>query len=71
MQDPLPELDHVLIGGAEIAALTQAITAKGLSVSDLAFTAFSAAASFRDSDKRSGAAVEAVVPFTPGRVDTI
>ncbi len=54
-QDPLPDRDYALIGEAEIATLKQAITAKGLSVSDLAFAAFSAAASFRDSDKRGGA----------------
>ena len=54
-QDPLPDRDYALIGEAEIATLKQAITAKGLSVSDLAFAAFSAAAPFRDSDKRGGA----------------
>ena len=54
-QDPLPERDHELIGEAEIATLKQAIAATGLCVSDLAFAAFSAAAPYRDSDKRGGA----------------
>jgi catalase-peroxidase len=54
-QDPLPERDHELVGEADIVALKQAILATGLSVSDLVFTAFSAAATYRDSDKRGGA----------------
>ena len=54
-QDPLPERDYELVGEAELAALKQAIMTTGLSVSDLAFTAFSAAATYRDSDKRGGA----------------
>ena len=54
-QDPLPELNHVLVDGADITALKHAILATGLSVSDLVFTAFSAAATYRDSDKRGGA----------------
>jgi len=54
-QDPLPGRDYELVGEAEVAGLKQAIMATGLSVSDLAFTAFSAAATYRDSDKRGGA----------------
>ena len=54
-QDPLPERDYELVGEADIAALKQAIMDSGLSVSDLVFTAFSAAATYRDSDKRGGA----------------
>ncbi len=54
-QDPLPQADHAPVGEAEIAGLKQAVRATGLSVSDLAFTAFSAAATYRDSDKRGGA----------------
>jgi catalase-peroxidase len=54
-QDPLPDRDHELVSEADIAALKQTILATGLSVSDLAFTAFSAAATYRDSDKRGGA----------------
>jgi len=54
-QDPLPDRDYELVGEAEIAELKQLIMATGLSVSDLVFTAFSAAATYRDSDKRGGA----------------
>ena len=54
-QDPLPERKYELVGNAEVAALKQAILATGLSVSDLAFAAFSAASTYRDSDKRGGA----------------
>ena len=54
-QDPIPVRDHPLIDGAEIAQLKQQILDSGLSVSDLVFTAFSAAVTYRDSDKRGGA----------------
>ena len=54
-QDPLPERDHALVTEADVAALKDAIAATGLSASDLAFTAFSAAVPYRDSDKRGGA----------------
>ena len=54
-QDPLPERDYELVGDAEIAVLKQAIMATQLPVSDLAFTALSAAVTYRDSDKRGGA----------------
>jgi catalase-peroxidase len=54
-QDPLPNREFELVGEAEIAALKQAVMATGLSVSDLVFTAFSAATTYRDSDKRGGA----------------
>ncbi|MGJ7580472.1 catalase/peroxidase HPI [Variovorax sp. RHLX14] len=54
-QDPLPERNYELVGAAEIAELKQAVLAKGVSVSDLVFTAFSAASTYRDSDKRGGA----------------
>jgi catalase-peroxidase len=54
-QDPLPDRDYKIVGEAEIAELKALISATGISVSDLAFTAFSAAATYRDSDKRGGA----------------
>jgi catalase-peroxidase len=54
-QDPLPERDYELVGDTDVAVLKQAVMATGLSVSALAFTAFSAAATYRDSDKRGGA----------------
>ncbi len=54
-QDPIPPRDYDMIGVSEIAALKQSIMASGLTVSDLIFTAFSAASTYRHSDKRGGA----------------
>ncbi|WP_299055177.1 catalase/peroxidase HPI [uncultured Nocardioides sp.] len=54
-QDPLPAWEHAVVGEAEIARLKQAVRDAGLSTSDLAFTAFSSAATYRHSDKRGGA----------------
>ncbi|MEI9978605.1 MAG: catalase/peroxidase HPI [Edaphobacter sp.] len=54
-QDPVPAVDHELIGEAEIATLKTNILASGLSISQLVSTAWAAAASFRSSDKRGGA----------------
>ena len=54
-QDPIPAVNHKLIGAKEIAALKGKILASGLSVSDLVSTAWAAASTFRGSDKRGGA----------------
>ncbi|WP_029429811.1 catalase/peroxidase HPI [Blastococcus sp. URHD0036] len=54
-QDPLPAVDHELVGEAEIADLKQRLLSSGLTVSQLVHTAWSAAASFRGTDKRGGA----------------
>jgi catalase-peroxidase len=54
-QDPVPAVDHELIGEADIAALKAKILASGLSISHLVSTAWAAASSFRGSDKRGGA----------------
>jgi catalase-peroxidase len=54
-QDPVPAVNHALIGGADIAALKGKILASGLSISRLVSTAWAAAASFRGTDKRGGA----------------
>ncbi|MCW2579525.1 MAG: catalase/peroxidase, partial [Blastococcus sp.] len=54
-QDPVPAVDHELVGEAEIADLKQRLLSAGLSVSQLVHTAWSAAASFRGTDKRGGA----------------
>ena len=54
-QDPVPEVDHELIGASEIAELKAKVLASGLSVSQLVSTAWAAAASFRGTDKRGGA----------------
>jgi catalase-peroxidase len=54
-QDPIPQVDHALIGEAEIAALKEKILNSGLSISQLVTTAWAAASSFRGTDKRGGA----------------
>ncbi len=54
-QDPVPAVDHPLVGEAEIAALKQKVLASGLTVSELVSTAWASASSFRGSDKRGGA----------------
>ena len=54
-QDPIPEVDHVLVDAQDIAALKAKILASGLSVSVLVSTAWASAATFRGSDKRGGA----------------
>ncbi|MGZ8177157.1 catalase/peroxidase HPI [Williamsia sp. SKLECPSW1] len=54
-QDPLPAAEGPTVGDDDIAGLKQAITDSGISVSDLAYTAFSSAVTFRISDKRGGA----------------
>jgi catalase-peroxidase len=54
-QDPVPDIDHELIGEEDVAALKGRILDSGLSVSRLVCTAWAAAASFRGTDKRGGA----------------
>ena len=54
-QDPVPAVDHKLIGAKDIAALKAKILASRLSISQLVSTAWASAASFRGSDKRGGA----------------
>ena len=54
-QDPVPAVDHKLIGAKDIAALKEKILASGLSVSQLVLTAWASAATFRGTDKRGGA----------------
>ncbi|MGE0571806.1 MAG: catalase/peroxidase HPI [Dehalococcoidia bacterium] len=54
-QDPVPAVDHELIGAQEIADLKARILASGLTVSQLVSTAWAAAASFRGTDRRGGA----------------
>ena len=53
-QDPIPAVDHALIGDKDIAALKAKILKSGLSISQLVTTAWASAASFRGSDKRGG-----------------
>ena len=54
-QDPIPALDHPLIGQQDIVALKAKILASGLSTSQLVTTAWASAATFRGTDKRGGA----------------
>jgi catalase-peroxidase len=54
-QDPVPAVDHELIDDADVAALKQTILESGIPLSRLVATAWSAAASFRGTDKRGGA----------------
>ena len=54
-QDPVPAVDHALIGEQEIADLKAKILASGLSIRQLVTTAWASAATFRGSDKRGGA----------------
>ena len=54
-QDPIPAVDHPLIGDAEIKSLKTKILGSGLTVSELVATAWASASTFRGSDKRGGA----------------
>lgn len=54
-QDPVPAVDHELIGADDIAALKTEILESGLSIPQLVATAWASAASFRGTDKRGGA----------------
>ncbi len=54
-QDPIPAVNHKLIDAQDIASLKAKILASGLSVSELVYTAWSSASTFRGSDKRGGA----------------
>jgi catalase-peroxidase len=53
-QDPVPDVDHELIGEQDIAALKAKMLASGLSISQLVSTAWASAATFRGTDKRGG-----------------
>jgi len=54
-QDPIPPVDHPLIDADDIFKLKQWLLESGLSIRDLVYTAWSAASTFRNSDKRGGA----------------
>ncbi|MGH3310415.1 MAG: catalase/peroxidase HPI, partial [Streptomyces sp.] len=54
-QDPVPAVDHELVGAEEVAALKRQILDSGLSVAQLVSTAWASASTFRGSDKRGGA----------------
>jgi catalase-peroxidase len=54
-QDPIPPVEHELLSESDAAELKQQVLASGLTVSQLVHTAWSAAASYRGTDKRGGA----------------
>jgi catalase-peroxidase len=54
-QDPVPPVDHKLIGKSDIATLKSKVLSSGLSIAQLVTTAWASAATFRGSDKRGGA----------------
>ncbi|HEX3741384.1 MAG TPA: catalase/peroxidase HPI [Terriglobales bacterium] len=54
-QDPIPTVNHALIGDQDVAALKAKILSSGLTVSQLVSTAWASASTFRGSDKRGGA----------------
>ncbi|MBG84944.1 MAG: catalase/peroxidase HPI [Phycisphaerae bacterium] len=54
-QDPVPAVDHKLVGDSDIASLKSAIMDSGLSIAQLVSTAWASASTFRGSDKRGGA----------------
>ncbi|GIW81432.1 MAG: catalase-peroxidase [Gemmatales bacterium] len=54
-QDPIPPVDHELVDDNDIAELKSKILASGLSITELVYTAWSSASTFRGSDKRGGA----------------
>jgi catalase-peroxidase len=54
-QDPVPAVDHDLVGDEDVAALKDKVLASGLSVSQLVSAAWASAATFRGTDKRGGA----------------
>ncbi|SAK76748.1 catalase/hydroperoxidase HPI(I) [Caballeronia glebae] len=54
-QDPIPAVDHPLVGDEDVAALKQKVLASGLPIADLVSAAWASASTFRGSDKRGGA----------------
>ncbi|MCG3153787.1 MAG: Catalase-peroxidase [bacterium] len=54
-QDPIPAVDHKLVTTRDVTALKAKVLASGLPVSELVYTAWSSASTFRGSDKRGGA----------------
>jgi catalase-peroxidase len=54
-QDPVPAVDHKLVGDKDIKKLKEKILASGLTVSQLVNTAWASASTYRGTDKRGGA----------------
>lgn len=54
-QDPIPALDHSLVGDSDVAKIKEALKASGISASEMVETAWASASTFRGSDMRGGA----------------
>ncbi len=54
-QDPIPTVNHKLVGDVEIKKLKTSILNSGLSISEMVSTAWASASTYRDSDRRGGA----------------
>ncbi|HPF11801.1 MAG TPA: catalase/peroxidase HPI [Flavobacteriaceae bacterium] len=54
-QDPIPAVDYQLVDYSDVKALKQEVLASGLSISELVYTAWASASTFRGGDKRGGA----------------
>lgn len=54
-QDPIPKADYQMINANDIKSLKAQIAASGLSIPELVNTAWSAASTYRNSDRRGGA----------------
>ncbi|WP_420753467.1 catalase/peroxidase HPI [Rhodococcus sp. O3] len=54
-QDPVPPVDHELVGADDVAALEEKVLESGLTIPQLVATAWGSASSFRGTDKRGGA----------------
>jgi catalase-peroxidase len=54
-QDPIPAVNHKLVGATEIAGLKASILSSGLSISEMVSTAWASASTYRGSDRRGGA----------------
>jgi catalase-peroxidase len=54
-QDPIPAVNHILVGQKEIAALKTSILNSGLTISEMVATAWASASTYRGSDRRGGA----------------
>lgn len=54
-QDPIPALNHKVVGEAEIKKLKTSILNSGLTISEMVSNAWASASTFRGSDRRGGA----------------
>jgi catalase-peroxidase len=54
-QDPIPKVNHELVTEKDIVQLKNKISTAGLSISEMATTAWASASTYRNSDRRGGA----------------